>query len=251
MDFLEKILKEKRLEVAAMPLEGVQEMHKRPSFKTYVKEHPQQVQVIGEVKRASPSKGDINVNVDILAQAKQYEVAGVAAISVLTDPVFFKGSIDDLRQIAQEVNVPLLCKDFIIDEEQLIRAKNSGASIVLLIVAALTKEELMTLYEQAQALGLEVLVETHNEEELAIALELPEAIIGVNNRNLRTFDVTIATSEALGHYKGQHVFVSESGFKTAEDVQRIAKDYQAVLVGETLMRADDPQVKVQELMVPR
>lgn len=251
MDFLTKILQEKKAEVAAMPLESIEEMPQRPSFKEYLQQHPDEMQVIGEVKRASPSKGDINLEVDILQQAKMYEEAGVAAISVLTDPVFFKGSIEDLRQIAQVVQVPLLCKDFIIDEKQLIRAKNSGASIVLLIVADLTEARLKELYTKALELNLEVLVETHNEEELNIAMQLPEAIIGVNNRNLKTFEVSLNTSEKLAKLLDDHLFVSESGFKEAADVTRVAPNYQAVLVGETLMRAEDPGKKVQELKVKR
>lgn len=251
MDFLTKILQEKKVEVAAMPLESLKEMPQRSSFKEYLRQHPDEMQVIGEVKRASPSKGDINLEVDILQQAKMYEEAGVAAISVLTDPVFFKGSIEDLRQIAQVVQVPLLCKDFIIDEKQLIRAKNSGASIVLLIVADLAETRLKELYTKALELNLEVLVETHNEEELNIAMQLPEAIIGVNNRNLKTFEVSLNTSEKLAKLLDDHLFVSESGFKEAIDVTRVAPNYQAVLVGETLMRAEDPGKKVQELKVKR
>lgn len=133
----------------------------------------------------------------------------------------------------------------------MIRAKNNGASIVLLIVAALTQEQLQTLYQKALKLGLEVLVETHDEAELEIALTLEEAIIGVNNRNLKTFEVDIATSEKLAQKNTSQLFVSESGFKTAADVQRVAKHYQAVLVGETLMRAAAPKDKVLELKVAR
>lgn len=251
MDFLEKILAEKVLEVEKMPLEMLQPQPQRPSFKAYVKAHPENVQVIGEVKRASPSKGDINVDVDILAQAQAYQKAGVAAISVLTDPVFFKGTIADLKQIAAVVEVPILCKDFIIDQKQLIRAKNAGASLVLLIVAALSEEKLRELYQQALDLDLEVLVETHDQEELAVALTLSEAIIGVNNRNLKTFEVSLSTSVALGNTAHQQIFVSESGFKTSEDVKQISDNYQAVLVGETLMRVQNPQAKVQELQVAR
>lgn len=251
MDFLTRILQEKEKEIAGMPLEAVREVPERPSFKEYLRHHRNKVQVIGEVKRASPSKGDINVEVDIVRQAKLYEDAGAGAISVLTDPVFFKGSIEDLRAIAEAVRLPLLCKDFILDARQLVRAKNSGASIVLLIAADLTPGKLRELYEEALALGLEVLVETHDEAELALALTLTEAIIGVNNRNLKTFEVDIAVSERLAEKLAGRVCISESGFKTAEDVLRIAKDYQAVLAGETLMRSDDPKEKIRELKVAR
>lgn len=251
MDFLATILEKKAEEVAQLPEMDVQTKTKRPSFYQTVKASPETVHLIGETKRASPSKGDIKTDVDILAQTKAYEAGGVSAISVLTDEVFFKGTIDDLRAVAQVVKLPILCKDFIIDERQLVRAKNAGASIVLLIVAALTEERLSELYQAAIGLGLEVLVETHNQEELEAAHRIGAQIIGVNNRDLTTFEVTIATSEALAQPASERIYISESGFKTGADVQRIAKDYQAVLVGETLMRAENIAEKIQELRVAR
>ncbi|EOH94317.1 indole-3-glycerol phosphate synthase TrpC [Enterococcus pallens] len=251
MDFLATILEKKAEEVAQLSEQQVQTTTKRPSFYQTVKEAPETVHLIGEIKRASPSKGDIKTDVDILEQAKSYEAGGVSAISVLTDEVFFKGTIEDLKEVAQVVKLPILCKDFIIDERQLVRAKNAGASIVLLIVAALTEERLSELYQAAKTLGLEVLVETHNQEELNTAHRIDAQIIGVNNRDLTTFDVTIATSEALAQPSTDRIYISESGFKTGEDVQRIAKDYQAVLVGETLMRSENIAEKIQELRVKR
>lgn len=251
MDFLATILEKKAEEVAQLPEMDVQTKTKRPSFYQTVKASPETVHLIGEIKRASPSKGDIKTDVDILAQAKAYEAGGVSAISVLTDEVFFKGTIDDLKEVAQVVKLPILCKDFIIDERQLVRAKNAGASIVLLIVAALTEERLSELYQAAKGLGLEVLVETHNQEELEAAHRIGAQIIGVNNRDLTTFEVTIATSETLAQPGSKRIYISESGFKTGTDVQRIAKDYQAVLVGETLMRAENIVEKIQELRVAR
>lgn len=251
MDFLATILEKKAEEVAQLPEMDVQIETKRPSFYQTVKASPETVHLIGEIKRASPSKGDIKTDVDILAQAKAYEAGGVSAISVLTDEVFFKGTIDDLKEVAQVVKLPILCKDFIIDERQLVRAKNAGASIVLLIVAALTEERLSELYQAAKGLGLEVLVETHNQEELEAAHRIGAQIIGVNNRDLTTFEVTIATSEALAQPASERIYISESGFKMGADVQRIAKDYQAVLVGETLMRAENIAEKIQELRVAR
>lgn len=251
MDFLATILEKKAEEVAQLPEVEVENETKRPSFYQTVKNAPENVHLIGEIKRASPSKGDIRTDVDILAQAKTYEASGVTAISVLTDEVFFKGTIDDLQAVCQVVKLPVLCKDFIIDERQLVRAKNAGASIVLLIVAALTEERLAELYQAAKAIGLEVLVETHNQQELDVAHRIGAKIIGVNNRDLTTFEVTIATSEALAQPANDRVYISESGFKTADDVQRIAKDYQAVLVGETLMRADNLAETIKELRVKR
>ncbi|MHC5227968.1 indole-3-glycerol phosphate synthase TrpC [Enterococcus sp. LJL99] len=252
MDFLETILLEKRKEVAQMPLETVQPLRETTSFYDRVKANPTKMQIIGEVKRASPSKGAINLDVDVIQQAKSYEAADVQAISVLTDPVFFKGTIEDLRQVTEQVSVPVLCKDFIIDEKQLIRARNAGATIVLLIVAALSLEELTDLYKKAEALGLEILVEVHDAEELAIAEQLSAKLIGVNNRNLKTFEVTIAVSQALGEKQTtEAVYISESGFSTAEQVAQVTENYQAVLVGEGLMREKTPQEKVKELQVAR
>jgi Indole-3-glycerol phosphate synthase len=251
MDFLEKILVEKRKEVAQMPLEEVTNHTQGASFYQTVRNHPERIHVIGEIKRASPSKGAINLEVDILDQAQQYQAAGVSAISVLTDEVFFKGQLQDLADIAATVSVPVLCKDFVISEKQLIRAKNAGASLVLLIVAALSREELQTLYTKAQALQLEVLVEAHNAEELQTAKDIGAKIIGINNRDLKTFIVDIDHSVQLTQPQEDIVYVSESGFATAEDVQRITKGFHAVLVGETLMRATSPREKIAELRVKR
>ena len=128
--------------------------------------------LIAEIKRASPSKGDINQGIDPVTQAQAYEAAGVSGISVLTDQQFFKGSLADLEAVSKAISVPILCKDFIIDKKQLIRAKNAGASIVLLIVAALEPARLVALYQEAEALGLEVLVETHNAAEFQHAQAL-------------------------------------------------------------------------------
>lgn len=251
MDFLETILTEKRKEIVNMPTVAPKSTNPRPLFFESVKKDPTRMHVIGEIKRASPSKGDINIGVDILTQAKSYEQAGVAAISVLTEGVFFKGSIEDLRAVAKEVEVPLLCKDFILDRKQLLRAKNAGASIVLLIVAALSQTELKTLYQEATALGLEVLVETHDEAEFQRAKAIDAKIIGVNNRNLKSFDVTIATSERLNPPADEAIYISESGFRTAQDVSRVAPHYQGILVGETLMRAKNIKQKLTELQVER
>lgn len=252
MDFLENIINEKEQEVKAMPLEEVQPLRKTYSFYHQVKENPRTMHIIGEVKRASPSKGAINLSVDVIEQAKAYEQAGVTAISVLTDEFFFKGSIEDLRKVASHVNIPVLCKDFIISEKQLIRARNAGATMVLLIVSALSKQKLEDLYKQAIALNLEVLVEVHDEQELAVAESLQAQLIGVNNRNLKTFDVSIEASQTLGGKQTTTaVYISESGFSNRQQVALVKENYQAILVGEGLMRENDPKEKVQELQVLR
>ncbi|UHP09110.1 indole-3-glycerol phosphate synthase TrpC [Listeria marthii] len=252
MTFLEEILAQKAVEVAAMPREKIAEKRKTYSFYEFLKANTTAMQLIAEVKRASPSKGEINMGVDPVAQAKSYQAAGAGMISVLTDPVFFKGSIEDLREVARNVEIPVLCKDFIISEKQLIRARNAGATVVLLIISALTEEELETLFEQAVALDLEVLVEVHDQAELAIAQKLGAKLIGVNNRNLHTFEVDIAVSETLaGDFFTDACFISESGFRTAEDVAQVSQKYNAVLVGEALMREETPEVAAKSLKVKR
>ncbi len=252
MDFLETIIHEKKQEVQAMPLEKIQPLRKTDSFYQQVKAHPEKMHIIGEVKRASPSKGAINLAVNVIEQAQAYEQAGVTAISVLTDEVFFKGSIEDLRTVASQVAIPVLCKDFIIDEKQLIRARNAGATMVLLIVSALSKQKLAELYTKAVALELEVLVEVHDEQELAIAERLSAQLIGVNNRNLKTFEVSIEVSQQLGKKQTRDaVYISESGFSTGQQVALVKENYQAVLVGEGLMRENDSKAKVKELQVLR
>ncbi|MBC1539627.1 indole-3-glycerol phosphate synthase TrpC [Listeria seeligeri] len=252
MTFLEEILAQKAIEVAEMPKENVLEKRKTYSFYEFLKANTTNMQLIAEVKRASPSKGEINMDVNPVNQAKAYEAAGVGMISVLTDPFFFKGSIEDLREVARNVEIPVLCKDFIISEKQLIRARNAGAAVVLLIISALEKEELQVLFNQALALDLEVLVEVHNAAELAIAQELGAKLIGVNNRNLHTFEVDIAISETLAsNFATDACFISESGFKTAADVERVSASYNAVLVGEALMREKTPEIAAGKLKVTR
>lgn len=255
MTFLEKILSVKAAEVKEMKREKIGPKRESYSFYDYLQAHQKQMQLIGEVKRASPSKGAIKLDVDPVSQALLYQDAGVAAISVLTDPEFFKGSIEDLREVAQKVTIPVLCKDFIIDEKQIIRANNAGATIILLIVAALEAKQLQTLFQFASSLGLEVLVEVHNQEELLIAQQLGASIIGVNNRNLHSFEVDIAVSEILAKQcmanEEQVCYISESGFKAPEDVKRVKETYQAVLVGEALMRDEFPKEAVKRLQVIR
>ncbi|KAA0957197.1 indole-3-glycerol phosphate synthase TrpC [Planococcus sp. ANT_H30] len=200
--------------------------------------------VISEIKRASPSKGDIKVEVDIVAQAKKYEEAGAAAISVLTDEVYFKGSIDDLCEVAKVVSIPVLCKDFMVSEIQIDRAQHAGATIILLIVAALEKQQLKRLNDYALSKGLEVLIEVHDEQELQIALELDAKLIGINNRNLKTFEVSIERTAQLAKnfpFDEGRVLISESGMQTKEDAQfAYANGASGILVGEALMRSENP-----------
>ena len=255
MTILDKILQQKHHEVRQLLTQQTVQQENRPSRpslfdKLYQSKH---LQVIAEMKRASPSKGLIAEGADPVAQAVIYEQAGVACISVLTDAHFFKGSFDDLAAVANVVSTPLLCKDFMIHSAQIDRAKNAGASVILLIVAALTDEELSSLYEYAVAAGLEVLVEVHDEVELKRALALDAKLIGVNNRNLRTFEVDLQRTEeiaALFPFHEERVLISESGIWQAEDALRVSKvGASAVLVGESLMRSDSVAAAILSLQV--
>jgi indole-3-glycerol phosphate synthase len=206
--------------------------------------------VIAECKRRSPSRGVLRANYDAVAIALSYASAGAAAISVLTEPTFFDGSLEHLAAVRAAVSVPLLRKDFVISEYQLLEARVAGADAVLLIVAALEQDALRALHARAQELGLDVLVEVHNERELERALTAGARIVGVNNRNLRTLDVDVDASERLASAIPRDVVaVSESGLKTAEDLQRFrALGYRAFLIGERFMAAPDPAVALRELI---
>lgn len=255
MTILDKILQQKHHEVRQLLTQQTVQQENRPSRpslfdKLYQSEH---LQVIAEMKRASPSKGLIAEGADPVAQAVIYEQAGAACISVLTDAHFFKGSFDDLAAVANAVSIPLLCKDFMIHSAQIDRAKSAGASVILLIVAALPDKELSALYAYAVAAGLEVLVEVHDEAELERALALDAKLIGVNNRDLRTFEVDLQRTEeiaALFPFHEERVLISESGIWQAEDALRVSKTgASAVLVGESLMRSDSVAEAIQSLQV--
>lgn len=251
-NFLDKILAEKRREVDMMVMETPRPVRQTKGFVQRLREDDAYLQVIGEVKRASPSLGAINMTVDVLAQAKSYETAGVSAISVLTDPVFFKGSIDDLRLVADNVSIPVLNKDFIIDKKQIVRAVNSGATIVLLIVACLSESDLQKLYQFAVSLGLEVLVEVHNEPELEVAHRIGAELIGVNNRNLKTFEVSLQNSlDLVRLQQTDRFYISESGIKSHLEAEQVAADFRAVLVGEALMKDGNPTAAAKQLQVKR
>lgn len=251
-NFLEKILAEKQIEVAEMVMERPGKVRQVKGFIERLRDNSETLQVIGEVKRASPSLGAINMTVDVLEQATSYAAAGVSAISILTDPVFFKGSIDDLRLVAQNVDVPVLNKDFIIDKKQIARAVNSGATIVLLIVACLTEKDLQDLYDYAISLGLEVLVEVHNAEELAVAHRINAELIGVNNRNLKTFEVSLQNSlDLVALQEPGRFYISESGIKSPVEAEIVAHYFRAVLVGEALMKDGNPKAAAKGLQVKR
>ncbi len=208
-----------------------------------------EISIIAEVKRASPSKGMIAEDFDYLAIAKEYELAGASAISVLTEPYFFKGSDDYLREIAENVSIPVLRKDFVIDEYMIWEAKLLGASSILLIVSILSIVELKKFLDLAHDLGLSAIVETHDGDEIRTAMNVGAEIIGVNNRNLNDFTVDIENSISLRRcVSGDVIFISESGIKTPEDVRKLKEnDVDAVLIGETLMKSDDKKAMISEL----
>lgn len=245
MTILEKILEVKKLEVAELleqqvPFDLPKELTDKPSlFETLY--NSQHLQVISEIKRASPSKGLIEGKVNPVQQALAYEHAGAAAISVLTDQQFFKGSMDDLQAVSSAVRLPVLCKDFIIHRLQIEQAKRAGASIILLIVAALEQQTLQELFDFATTLDLEILVEVHDVEELKRAILIDAKLIGVNNRNLKTFEVDLGNTAEIAAYfpfHEQRVLISESGIRDATDAVTVAQfGANAVLVGETLMRS--------------
>ena len=207
------------------------------------------ISIIAEVKRASPSKGLIAEDFDYVAIAKEYEAAGASAISVLTEPYFFKGSNEYLEEIAENVNIPILRKDFVIDEYMIWEAKLLGASAVLLIVSILDIVTLRKFLDLAHDLGLSAIVETHDGDEIRTAMNVGAEIIGVNNRNLNDFTVDIENSISLRRCVGNDVvFISESGIKTKEDVARLKENnVDAVLIGETLMKCDDKRAMISEL----
>lgn len=248
---LTKIIKEKQKEVLRLKESLSKETFKRTvpvrSFYDRCKE-AKDMQVIAEFKRSSPSKGEINHSIEPGKQARIYAEAGASMISVLTDEPFFKGEMADLAAVREAVDLPILNKDFIIDPVQIDRAYVYGADVILLIVAALSDEQLKSLNEHAEGLGLEVLVEVHNEEELQRAQIIQPKLLGINNRNLRTFDVSIETTERLAEKvdTAEQVLISESGMTSVEDVKRTwDAGARAILVGETLMKAENAKVTIQ------
>lgn len=208
------------------------------------------VNIIAECKRRSPSRGVLRADYDPVAIATAYADAGAAAVSVLTEPTFFDGALEHLVGVRAAVSVPILRKDFIVSEYQLLEAKAAGADAVLLIVSALRPVELKVLHDHAGRMGLDVLVEVHDATELAIALDAGARIVGVNNRNLRTLEVDLHASDTLiAQVPGDVVAVSESGLRTAEDLLRLRSlGYRAFLIGERFMTAAEPGEQLRELL---
>lgn len=206
--------------------------------------------IIAEVKRASPSKGIIREDFNPVEIAKTYESAGAAAMSVLTDEKFFQGHLSYLTECRSATSLPTIRKDFIIDSFQIREAREAGADAILLIVAILSEQQLMSFQEEAQKLGMSVLVEVHNEAELETALSAGARIVGINNRDLNTFTVDLETTfRLIPLIPEDKIIVSESGIRTYDDLRKLSDTgVHAALIGETFMRADDPGRKLLELM---
>lgn len=270
MNILQTIVEQKKREVARLPArviaagdlrDALLERGERRDFLAALQPAPVggkfRMGLIAEVKKASPSAGVICPNFDPVRIAKEYEAAGANCLSVLTDEKFFQGSLDYLRQIRAAVKLPLLRKDFIIDQRQILEAIEWGADAILLIAAILSDEKLNRFHALATEAGLAALVEVHNEAELDRARKIAPSLLGVNNRNLDTFQVDLGTTAALARkLKGENacgvagpLLVAESGIHTRTDVDQLANcGARAILVGESLMREGDIRGKVRELI---
>ena len=207
------------------------------------------VNIIAEFKRRSPSKGMIRENADLKEIVSGYAAGGASALSVLTEEDYFSGSLDDLRNAKSTVDLPVLRKDFIFDEYQVYESAAAGADALLLIVAALEDDRLASLRRLAEdELGIDALVEVHTREEMQRAVACGANLIGVNNRNLHTFEVSLETSISLAQDARDAILISESGLRTKADLSRLRDaGYRGFLIGETLMRSPDPEAALREL----
>ena len=281
MNILDTIVERKKIEVAKLPArliaagdlrDAMLEHGERRDFIAALRNpRPGGIALIAEVKKASPSAGVICPDFDPVRIAKDYEAAGASCLSVLTDEKFFQGSLDYLRQIRATVKLPLLRKDFIIDERQILEAIEWGADAILLIVAILSDEQLQKFHSLAMEAGLAALVEVHDEAELERALKISPLLVGVNNRNLKNFKVDLATTGKLAaeldrrtgvtpvsNSKNRNggrqdaspaLLVAESGIHTRADVERLKKyGVNAILVGESLMKGGNVKSKIRELI---
>ena len=257
MTILDKIIEKKHVEVAqakaAVPLA---ELERRPLFdrtchvlRTSILD-PAKTGIIAEYKRASPSKGIINDHATVHDVVSGYQQAGASAVSVLTDPEFFKGSLDDLVAARAALTLPLLRKEFIIDLYQIVEAKAHGADIILLIAAALTPMQVKTLSEFAKSLGMNVLLEVHDRAELEQSMVDSVDAIGVNNRNLKDFSVSIDHSlELVSLIPDRFIKVSESGISNPDTIKLLRKaGFQGFLIGENFMKTSNPAQAIQEFV---
>ncbi|WP_127141019.1 indole-3-glycerol phosphate synthase TrpC [Flagellimonas marinaquae] len=256
MNILEKIVADKRKEVdlkkslITVPQLEASVMMERTSVSLAEMLSKSNSGIIAEHKRRSPSKSVINHNLSVQDVAQGYTDAGVCGISILTDGKYFGGSLDDLVLARASTNIPLLRKEFIIDEYQIIEAKAYGADVILLIAAILSREEIKTFSELAKGLGLDVLLEVHNEEELEKSLMPSLDMLGVNNRNLKSFEVDLDISKTLSKkIPEDFVKVSESGISSVKAIRELKEfDYQGFLIGENFMKTDNPGKSAEEFI---
>ncbi len=247
---LDRIVEAKRLRLQNAP-QDIDYIPKRAGVSLFdALTRSDRINIISEIKRRSPSKGVLREDFDPAAIAESYEGAGAAAISVLTEEDFFDGSLDHLRAVRERVDIPILRKDFIFDERQVCQAASCGADALLLIVAILDDRLLKRLIDATRDARLDALVEVHNEAEMERAVGAGARLIGVNNRDLTSFQVTLDTSIRLSRLAPEgSVLVSESGINTRQDIERLREaGYQAFLVGEHFMRAADPGEALRSLM---
>jgi indole-3-glycerol phosphate synthase len=257
MSLLDRIVERTREEVGLrrerVPLAGlersVRDRGEEPRPFAEALTRPAGISVIAEHKRRSPSAGEIRGGASVTGVVQAYERGCAAALSILTEPFYFGGSLDDLREARAATSLPILRKDFVVDPYQVYEAAAAGADAVLLIVAALHPEDLRILHREARALDLDVLVEVHDDEELEVALDIDADVLGINNRDLTDFSVDLErTFELLSDVPAGKTVVSESGIsrrEQLEELERVGVD--AVLVGETLMRSPDPESACREL----
>jgi indole-3-glycerol phosphate synthase len=252
---LDNIYAAKRVEVrerraVVSPTAIVAEANRAPRARDFVAAlRSHRPAIIAEIKRGSPSKGDIMPGLDPATVAREYVATGAAAISVLTD-VHFKGTLDDLCAVRAAVDVPLLRKDFIFDPYQVYEARAAGADCILLIAAMLKEGEIRSLTALARELGMATLLESHDSAEFALAQKVAAPLVGINNRDLHSFVTDIAVTERLlAHYKGDALIVTESGIDSPDDIRRLnAAGAHAFLIGESLLRGGVPGAKLGELM---
>lgn len=242
---LSKILENKRIEIDTLQVPTFERQKDIINPFEFLKERP----IIAEVKRASPSLGDINVDINVIEQAKIYEKSGAGAVSVLTDEKYFKGGFSYLHQVALQVKIPVLCKDFIISKRQIDIAYKLGADIILLIVRALSEKEFVELFNYAKSLGLYVLTEIHDTEELTVSEKVRIDLLGVNSRDLETLKIDkkraaeIISNIPKGYYK-----VAESGINSKEDALMFKEaGADAFLIGSYLMQSKNPSEKITEI----
>ncbi|MGB3105470.1 indole-3-glycerol phosphate synthase TrpC [Sphingobacterium siyangense] len=257
MTILDKIIERKKIEVEkAKALVPLEELLNYPYFSVAclsLRESildPEKTGIIAEYKRASPSKGDINSTSAVEDVVKAYEEAGASAVSVLTDGKFFKGNLEDLSKAREAISIPILRKEFIVDKYQITEAKAYGADIILLIAACLKKEEIQEFAAYAHQLGLNVLLEVHNEQELLDNLFDDIDAIGVNNRNLKDFSVDIQHSyDLLNKIPTEYIKVSESGISDPSTIKALKRaGFQGFLIGENFMKTADPGQAIKEFV---